>query len=477
MRKLLENFKGIRNRLAVFVAVICLFVVIFTFVLQSLLLVPAYYNTLDRTLSRAVDAVSDTLNNDTIPVATQNILALATTGLCIEVSDAETLQLHVLADGLGNQCLLHTGTAGNEIMDEATLLSMRLKATEEGVYQQTYTNGFVDHEQRVFGKHIKETGQVLLVSTNLEQIDIAKGVINNQIFIALAIILPLAAGIAFLFAGFFTAPISKLAEATKQVASGNYDIKLDEERDDELGNLSSDFAAMTTELRRTSRLKDELLANISHDLRTPLTLIKGYAETMRDFTGGNEEKRNEQLDIIINETNRLSGFITDVMELSKQNSGETPIEREPVNFYEFVRAITYREQRLADLKGVVVDLIIPQGNVYINADKRQMDSVLHNLIENAVTHVGEDKTVIVRCEKNANVIKLSVEDHGKGISREDINFIFDRYYRVRDNRGASGSGLGLAIVKSALVRHGYNFGVDSSLGKGSSFWFTVDIMR
>ncbi len=477
MRKLLENFKGIRNRLAVFVAVICLFVVIFTFVLQALLLVPTYYNTLDTMLSRSVSVVTETLKHDSIPIATQNILELASNGLCIEVSDAETLQLHLLADGLGNQCLLHTGTVGNEVMDEATLLTMRLKAVEEGSYKQSYSTDYSDHEQRIFGSYIESTGQVLLVSINLEQISMAKDVINNQIFIALAIILPIAAGIAFLFAGFFTAPISKLADATKRVASGNYEIELDEERDDELGHLSSDFSAMTAELRRTSKLKDELLANISHDLRTPLTLIKGYAETMRDFTGSDEEKRNEQLDIIINETDRLSGFITDVMELSKQNSGEAPLEREPLNFYEFVRGITYREQRVAELKGVTVTLKVPHGSAYINADKRQMDTILHNLIENAVNHAGDDKQVIVQCEAQANLIKLMVVDHGKGISKEDINFIFDRYYRVRDNNGLSGSGLGLAIVKSALVRHGYNFGVDSSLGKGSTFWFTVDIMQ
>ncbi len=474
---MLDKLKGIRNRLAAFVAIICFGVVVFTFFLQSILLVPAYNTTLDTMLQRAVDDVELSLKDGNLASTIQTITTLASTGVCIEVSDAETLAPLMIADGLGTQCLIHTGTPGNEIMDEANLISMRLRAVDEATFKDTHREDSSGDEQRVFGHFIEDTGQVLLVSTDLEQIGVARGVINRQIFIALAIILPLAAGIAFIFAGFFTAPISKLCVATKQVAAGNYDIELDVERDDEFGNLSNDFSAMTTELRRTSKLKDELLGNISHDLRTPLTLIKGYAETMRDFTGNDEEKRNEQLDIIINETDRLSAFISDVMELSKQNSGEAPLEREVVDLYEFVKAVVLREQQIAELRGVSVSLRIPDNTVYINADRRSMDSVLHNLIENAVTHVGEDKKVLVSCVTQANSVKISIEDHGKGISKEDINFIFDRYYRVRDNRGVSGSGLGLAIVKSSLVRHGYNFGVDSSLGKGSTFWITVDIMR
>ncbi len=477
MKSIIEKLKGIRNRLTAFVAIICFGVVVFTFMLQSLLLEPSYYNTLDSMLERTVSAVSESLNADSLPKTIQEITTLASTGICIEVADATTLTPLMIADGLGTQCLIHTGTAGNEVLDEANLISMRLKAVEEGNYKETLRDEITGDEQRVFGYLIKDMGQVVLVSTDLEQIGVAKGVINRQVLIALAIVLPLAAGIAFVFAGFFTAPISKLCEATKSVASGDYDIKLDVDRDDELGHLAVDFSAMTSELRRTSKLKDELLANISHDLRTPLTLIKGYAETMRDFTGNNEEKRNEQLDIIIDETNRLSSFISDVMELSKQNSGEAPLEREYLSFHEFVKDVVSREQNIAELKGVSVLMKSSEESILIHADRRMMESVLHNLIENAVTHVGADKIVEVSCFIIGNTAKVSVEDHGKGISKEDINFIFDRYYRVRANKGISGSGLGLAIVKSALVRHGYNFGVDSSLGKGSTFWFTVDIIR
>ncbi len=477
MKRIIERLKGIHNRLAAFVAIICFGVVVFTFVLQSVLLEPTYNDTLDTMLERTGSVVSESLVNDSIPFIIQNITTLASTGVCIEVADANTLAPVMLADGLGTQCLIHTGTAGNEVLDEATLISMRLKAVEEGSYKETLRDENTGDEQRVFGYLIEETQQLLIVSTDLEQIGVARGVINRQVFITLAIILPLAAGIAFVFAGFFTAPISKLCEATKSVASGNYDIKLDVDRDDELGHLAIDFSAMTNELRRTSKLKNELLANISHDLRTPLTLIKGYAETMRDFTGNNEEKRNEQLDIIINEADRLSAFICDVMELSKQNSGEAPLERERIGFHDFVKELVSRERNIAELKGVIVTLNISDEPIYINADRRMMESVLHNLIENAVTHVGSDKKVEVSCVINANAAKVSVEDHGKGISKEDINFIFDRYYRVRDNKGISGSGLGLAIVKSALVRHEYNFGVDSSLKKGSTFWFTVDIIE
>ncbi len=474
MKDFIDHFKGIRNRLAGIIAITCLGIVMFIFILQMVLLVPTYNNILDSKLSDALVGVTNVLKGRDVPEALSVINQLATDGMCIEISDSETLEPLLIWEGLGSQCLLHSGVAGNEVEQNANLLAMRIRATEENEYRHTISSTPGD-QQRVFGSYIEDSNQVILVSTDLEQIDVAGEVISRQIFISLALVLPIAVIIAFVFAGYFTAPISELGKATKQIASGNYDIKLDTDRDDELGELASDFSLMTTELRRTSNLKDELLGNISHDLRTPLTLIKGYAETIRDFTGDVEEKRNEQLDIIIEETDRLSSFIGNVMELSKQNSGETPLERCTLELCEFLSDIVSRERRMAELSGVSIELKLPTDEIYINADPRQLDSAIHNLIENAVTHVGDDKNVIVGCDNSVSPIKVFVTDHGKGISREDINFIFDRYYRARADRGERGSGLGLAIVKSTFVRHGFNFGVDSSLGNGSTFWFTVDI--
>ncbi len=473
MKRFLDLFKGIRNRLAAIIALTCLGIVTFTFFLQSVLLVPTYNNILDTQLSKAIESASEAIENNDVPSAIRTITDIASNGICIEISDSESLKPLIIIEGIGSQCLLHSGEAGNELEENANLISMRMRASEEDNFRYTMTSD-TDASQRIFGQTVGDDEQIIIVSTDLEQIDVAGTVIARQIFISLALTLPLAVAIAFVFAGYFTAPISELGKATKQVANGNYDIMLDTERDDELGDLAGDFSVMTNELKRSSKLKDELLGNISHDLRTPLTLIKGYAETIRDFTGEVEEKRNEQLDIIIAEADRLSGFISNVMELSKQNSGETPLERVRFDLCKFLEEIVFREKRMAELKGVTINLSLPPTEVYINADPRQLDSAVHNLIENAVTHVGEDKIVIVGCEPTAEITRVYIEDHGKGIGKQDINYIFDRYYRARADRGESGSGLGLAIVKSTFVQHGYNFGVDSSLGKGSTFWFTVD---
>ncbi len=477
MKNFLNLFSGIRNRLAAIIAIICFAIVTLTFVLQTILLVPTYNNLLDSKLSEALATVTNVLSGGNVPNGILEIQELASTGICIEISDADTMKPMLIVEGIGSQCLLHSGNPGNEVVDNANLLSMRMRAVEEIEFKYTMSSESDNNQQRVFGSLINDGNLTLIVSTDLEQIDVASEVISQQIYISLLLIIPIAVAIAFVFAGYFTAPISELGKATKQISAGNYDIKLDTDREDELGELANDFSIMTVELRRTSNLKDELLGNISHDLRTPLTLIKGYAETIRDFTGEVEEKRNEQLDIIINETDRLSGFISNVMELSKQNSGETPLELCTFDLCQYIADIVTRERHMAQMRGVTINLNLPNNEIYIDADPRQLDSAIHNLIENAVHHVGEDKIVVVGCDNTVTPIKIYIEDHGKGIGKEDINFIFDRYYRARADRGESGSGLGLAIVKSTFVRHGFNFGVDSSLGNGSTFWFTVDNAR
>ena len=241
-------------------------------------------------------------------------------------------------------------------------------------------------------------------------------------------------------------------------------------------DLTNSLALVASEVKRSAQLEKDILANVSHDLRTPLTLIKGYAETVRDLTGTDEEKRTEQCNIIVDETDRLSALVNSVLELSKvQNGSEKP---NPIDFdmSELCFEVAGRYDALCDQNHWTLQLEADHA-APVHADPAMMERVLHNLLGNAFHHIGADGLVILRVIPLAQGCRVEVADHGPGIAPEDLPHLFDRYYRARQDAGKTGTGLGLSITKAILQQHGFAFGVDSALGQGSTFWFTMQDTR
>ncbi|MDO5601730.1 MAG: HAMP domain-containing sensor histidine kinase, partial [Oscillospiraceae bacterium] len=279
--------------------------------------------------------------------------------------------------------------------------------------------------------------------------------------------------ISYLFSWLFTRPVSRLSKAARQMAQGDYAVALPPAGRDEIGVLTDDFNRMAVEVARTDRLQKDLVANISHDLRTPLTLMKGYAETIRDLTGEDREKRNEQLGIIIDESDRLSGLVNSVLELSRLEAGtEKP---EPVEFdlCDFCEELTYRYTDLCEKHGYTLRLDIPPQERLVWADPALMQRVLHNLLSNAFAHIGPDNEIVLSVRDVPAGVRVTVEDHGKGIAPQDADRVFQRYYRARSDNGKPGAGLGLSIVRAILESHSFAYGVDSTPGQGAQFWFEL----
>ena len=260
------------------------------------------------------------------------------------------------------------------------------------------------------------------------------------------------------------------------MAAGNYDVQVQVDRQDELGLLAQEFNRMAREVQRSARLEKEILANVSHDLRTPLTLIKGYAETVRDLTGEDETRRTEQCNIIVDETDRLSALVNSVMELSKVQSGTEKPNLVDFDMSELCFEVAGRYDAVCDRNGWTLRLEADRA-CPVRADPAMMERVLHNLLGNATHHMGPDGVFILRAIPLAGSCRVEVEDHGPGIPPEDLPYIFDRYYRARSDAGKAGTGLGLSITKAILQQHGFAFGVDSTLGKGSVFWFEMKDTR
>ena len=270
-----------------------------------------------------------------------------------------------------------------------------------------------------------------------------------------------------------SSPIVKMNAAAKKLAAGNYEPDFAEEGHKETRELARTLNFAAEEISKADVQRRELIANVSHDLRTPLTMITGYAEMMRDIPG---ENTPENLQTIIDEANHLSALVNDMLDLSRiDTEGKAP-QKQRFSITETIKRVLGRYSALIAHEGYRI-VFEPNGEAFVFADEIMTVQVLYNLINNAVNYTGEDKTVVIRQQITAQKVKISISDSGEGISPEHIPYIWDRYYKLDKvhRRAAVGSGLGLSIVKSALSRHGAAFGVESKLGAGSTFWFELDI--
>ncbi len=270
-----------------------------------------------------------------------------------------------------------------------------------------------------------------------------------------------------------TKPIVKMNEAAKNLALGNYDADFSGHGYREINELAMSLNFASHELAKTDNLQKELISNVSHDLRTPLTMIKGYSEVMRDIPG---ENTPENIQVIIDETSRLSDLVNDMLDLSKIQSGARRPQAEEFNITETVRETLGRYEKLIMKDGYKIEFITDK-DVSVTADRVMILQVIYNLINNAINYTGDDKYVLVRQTSNDTHVKICVSDTGDGIAADEMNDIWDRYYRVDKvhKRAVIGTGLGLSIVKGILEKHGASFGVESVLGHGATFWFELEL--
>lgn len=398
-------------------------------------------------------------------------------GNCVDFSDS-TLRCLKAYESM-YPCLLHesTGAFGGEFgynLDTRIAIQLRQKLFQDGSLYQIVKIG--SSMQMCVGRLSADEQYGVIVSASLAQITTAAEVLRAILGPVALILLVLDLLLAILFSRWFTNPIRKLSNGAQEIASGNYDVQIKVERHDEIGRLAEDFNHMAAEVKRSAQLEKDILANVSHDLRTPLTLIKGYAETVRDLTGSDDAKRTEQCNIIVDETNRLSTLVNSVMELSKVQSGAERPNLVDFDMSDLCFEVAGRYDALCDKNHWQLDL---QANepCPVSADPAMMERVMHNLLGNAFHHIGADGVVVLRAIPQEKGCRIEIEDHGPGIPPEDLPYIFDRYYRARQDSGRTGTGLGLSITKAILQQHGFAFGVDSAVGRGSTFWFEMKDTR
>ncbi len=268
-------------------------------------------------------------------------------------------------------------------------------------------------------------------------------------------------------------PLVGINNSAKELEKGNYNVKyLQKVGYREVDELAHTLESASVELSKVEKLQRELIANVSHDLRTPLTLIAGYSEMMRDIPG---EANKENCQIIIDEVARLSSLVNDLLEISKLQSGTLEPSITEFSLTTMLENCIDTYKELTSAQGYAISFD-HERDVTVAADRTMILQAVRNLINNALTYTGNDRTVKVVQTLGDNFVKISVTDTGDGISPDKLRDIWERYYRDTEHkRAANGTGLGLSIVKSVIKIHGGRYGVRSKVGCGSTFWIELPI--
>ena len=218
------------------------------------------------------------------------------------------------------------------------------------------------------------------------------------------------------------------------------------------------------------------LANVSHDIRTPLTDIRAYAEMIQDISGDDPEKRNKHLDVIIRETEYMNLLVNDMSELSKMQSGNYVPNFENTDIVQIIKEVIDLEEQSILSAGVIVETELPES-LTVYADEIKISQVIANYLSNAIKHTREGKKIIIRAflRDDEGTVRVEVQDEGSGIPDEELPYIWDRYQKSSRSfsRKLTNSGLGLAIVKAIADSHHAGYGVTTKLGEGSTFWIEL----
>ena len=314
------------------------------------------------------------------------------------------------------------------------------------------------------------------INTSMDPIDGTVDILQTQLIYVTIIVLILSFVIAYFISHHISKPIVQMNKAAKGLAEGKFQVSFKTDEDiNELNELATSLNYAKDELAKTDELRQDLMANVSHDLKTPLTMIKAYAEMSRDLHIKDKKKQKEDMNIIIDEVDRLTILVNDILELSSMQSNINELEKEDFDLIHLTQEILHRYTVLQETENYIFEFNHKEKEIIIHADKKKLEQVIYNLINNAINYTGEDNKVIINITKEKTNILVEIKDTGKGIKKEDLPYIWDKYYKnkKKHKRNLVGTGLGLSIVKNALQLHDYEYGVTSEKNKGSCFYFKI----
>ena len=337
------------------------------------------------------------------------------------------------------------------------------------------SNGQYDGNIYIYSKlsTINNENVLILLSTNIVPLKVTLDTMSDQFNIIIIVVVLVTILLALSLSSVIVLPIKRMEKEAKNLPIGKYDSSFIKTDAKEIESLNNTLAMANQEIIKADRARKELIGNVSHDLRTPLTMIVGYGEMIRDLP---EENTPENINVIIDEAKRLSTLVDDLLDLSKVETGEINLHESDVNLSTLLSQLYHQFEPFCKSKDIELELEIKDENVIVHTDGNRAKQVLYNFVNNALQYNdAKDKKIIIGEEKINDAYRLYVYDNGSGIKEEDKEKIWNRYYKVdrEHKRFHIGSGIGLSLCKEILEKMGLNYGVDSKYGEYSRFYFDV----
>lgn len=318
-------------------------------------------------------------------------------------------------------------------------------------------------------------GKYAFINTSIEPIDGITSLIRKELIVITLIIIILSFILAYFISNYIAKPIKNINHKAKQLAKGDFNIEFNNNSKIlEIKELSNTLNYTKNELNKTEELRRDLMANVSHDLKTPLTMIKAYAEMALDLHSKNSKKRKEDMNTIISEVDRLTVLVNDILTLSQMEAVSDTLELVQFDLVQLTEDIINKYKILQEKEKYKFIFIHEDSEILIKADKKKISQVIYNLVNNAINYTGDDNLVTIKIIKDKDIL-VEIIDTGKGIKEEDIPYIWDKYYKnqKKHKRNLIGTGLGLSIVKNILEKHHYEYGVISKEDIGTTFYFKI----
>ena len=443
-----------------YLAIFSLFILIFLFFFQVIFINTFYEWTKTRTIKNLAQDILVTENDTSLYEKLDRVSY--SENVCIELTNSNGDNLY------------------STYSSNCNLRSKAIKRNFINSNKKTKTYNLVNNftrEKSIMNATRLSNNLYIFISTSLIPLDSTINIIEQQLIIVSIVVLLLSIVVAYFISKRLSNPIIRISKAAKLISKGKLKTNFDSGSDiKELIDLTDALNDMKEELSKTEELQKDLMANVSHDLKTPLTMIKAYAELILDINIDDKEKCKSNLNIIIEEVNRLNDLVNDILALTKVENDLDKLDISSFDLIKLIKRIVKQHNIYVIKDGYSIEFIHNNiDKLMINVDKKKIEQVIYNLLNNALNYTGDDKKVIIKVVEDDKDYTIMVIDSGKGIDKKEIDHIFDRYYRSKKNhkRYVYGTGLGLSIVKNILLLHNYEYGVKSTKNKGTTFYFKI----
>lgn len=458
----MKSRNNLKNKVWLYLSIFSIFILLILGIFSS-----AFYNLFyEWKTTKKMDSIAEEIINNYSSDNFDDVLDKLTysNGVCIEVivGDLRRYSTNSFSKGCSD--------------DNINLYNFKKDFIESGKIKKSSVvkNSKFNNKTIVYGIKLDSNTSVF-VNASLSPTNRSTNIYSTQFIYISLIVLIIALIIAVLISNKISKPILKINDSVQKMGKGNYNVDFTTDSSIyEIKELSNTLNQTKSELAKTDELRRELLANVSHDLKTPLTMIKAYAEMIRDINYKDKKKMKDNLNIIIDETDRLNLLVNDILDLSKMQSNIIELNYECFDLDLVIKNIISRFDYLKETDNIIFKCDI-DSNLSVYADKRKIEQVIYNLISNAINYVVEDKQIVINAKLVNDMVKVSIEDHGEGLDSEELNLIWDKYYKVdkQYKRNKVGTGLGLSIVKNIFELHNIDYGVNSKKKVGTSFYFNM----